>query len=322
MNIQSHHEPRPVLDGIGSTVEVGDGRLSTEGLDPRYNDIDSMSVAELASLMNEADTSVPQRVAEAMEQIVPAIESTSERMCAGGRLFYVGAGTPGRIAILDASEIPPTFSTSDRVVGIIAGGSNAIVDAVEGAEDDAQAGALAIDEAGVGPKDTVIGIAASGRTPFVIGAVRRARELGALGIGLSCNENTALSAVAEHAIEIVVGPEIISGSTRLKAGTAQKLVLNMFSTIAMIRLGKTYGNLMVDVRPTNAKLRRRAARITAQISGAGQQEVERALEQAEYSVPVAVIMLQQQLPVDRARAVLEAAGGRLRLALESMGENV
>lgn len=289
---------------------------TTEGVDPRYERIDAIPVGELARLMNEADLTVPERVAEAMDQIVPAIERTSERMNAGGRLFYVGAGTPGRIAILDASEIPPTFSTSDRVIGIIAGGHTAIVDAVEGAEDDPAAGALAIEEAGVGPLDTVLGIAASGRTPFVIGAVGRARELGALGIGLSCNADTALSAAAELAIEVVVGPEIISGSTRLKAGTAQKLVLNMFSTISMVALGKTYGNLMIDVRPTNEKLRGRASRIVEHITSKPTADVLAALDAADYAVPVAVIMLNQGVTAARARDVLAAANGRLRAALE------
>ncbi|WP_293695705.1 N-acetylmuramic acid 6-phosphate etherase [uncultured Agrococcus sp.] len=301
------------------TQPTGDGALATESPDPRFAAIDTMSVAELAHMMNREDASVPHRVEAAMGQIVPAIEAACERMIAGGRLLYVGAGTPGRIGVLDASEIPPTFSTPDRVVGIIAGGERAIVDAIEGAEDDAQAGARAVEDAAVGPLDTVIGIAASGRTPYVVEAVKRARELGALGIGLTCNERTALSDAAEYPIEVLVGPEMISGSTRLKAGTAQKLVLNMFSTIAMIRLGKTYGNLMVDVRPTNAKLRRRAARIAAEISGAERETVEQALTEADYSVPVAVLMLRQGLTATEAKEALGAADGRLREALREKG---
>lgn len=291
---------------------------TTEVADPRYQRIDTLTVAELATLMNEADKSVPSAVHDALDEIVPAIEAVSQRMRAGGRLFYVGAGTPGRIGVLDASEIPPTFSAEDKVTGIIAGGPDAIVNATEGAEDDDAAGALAVDEAGIGPMDAVIGIAASGRTPFVVGAVRRAEELGALGIGLSCNIRTPLSAVSQHPIEVIVGPEIISGSTRLKAGTAQKLVLNMFSTIAMISLGKTYGNLMVDVRASNEKLRQRAVRIVRQITGSDQDQARAALEGSEYSVPLAVIMLSGGLDLDRARTLLDEFDGRLRGALESL----
>ena len=183
------------------------GGLAKEAIDPRYAELDLMSVAELAQTMNEADATVPAAVQRALPQIVPAIEATAERMALGGRLVYVGAGTPGRIGVLDASECPPTFSTPPELVfAIMAGGPGAIVNPVEGAEDDADAGAAAIDAAGIGPLDTVIGIASSGRTPYVVAAVRQARELGALSIGLSCNTGTALSAVAEHGIEVEVGP--------------------------------------------------------------------------------------------------------------------
>ena len=294
--------------------------LTTEAADARYARIDTLEVAELATLMNEADQAVPLAVRAALGQIIPAIEGVAERMERGGRLFYVGAGTPGRIGVLDASEIPPTFSTRDRVIGIMAGGPRAVVEAVEGAEDDAAAGAAAIDAAGVGPDDSVIGIAASGRTPFVIAAVARARERGALGIGLSCNAGTELSRAADHGIEVIVGPEFVSGSTRLKAGTAQKLVLNMFSTIAMVRLGKTYGNLMVDVKASNDKLRLRATRIVAQIAGVDDARAREALEQAGYSVPVAVVALRRSLPTEQARVALEAADGRLRVALDEEQE--
>ncbi|GAA3652887.1 N-acetylmuramic acid 6-phosphate etherase [Microbacterium marinilacus] len=293
--------------------------LTTEAADPRYADIDTLGVAELAALMNEADRGVPLAVRDALPQIVPAIEAVTDRMLRGGRLFYVGAGTPGRIGVLDASEIPPTFSTRDRVIGIMAGGPRAIVEAIEGAEDDAAAGATAIDQAGVGPLDSVVGIAASGRTPFVIGAVTRARERGALGVGLSCNADTELSRAADHGIEVITGPELVSGSTRLKAGTAQKLVLNMFSTISMVRLGKTYGNLMVDVRASNAKLRVRAERIVSRVAGVAEDVARARLEESGYSVPVAVVAIRRGLPIDAARAALDAAGGRLRAALDDEG---
>lgn len=291
--------------------------LTTEAADPRFALVDTLDVGELATLMNETDQSVPLAVRDALDQIVPAIEGVSDRMRRGGRLFYVGAGTPGRIGVLDASEVPPTFSTTGRVIGIMAGGQKAIVDAVEGIEDSEEAGAAAIDEAGVGPLDSVVGVAASGRTPFVVAAVRRARELGALGIGFSCNSGTALSAASEHPIEVIVGPELVSGSTRLKAGTAQKLVLNMFSTIAMVRLGKTYGNLMIDVNASNSKLRERATRMVMQLTGASHEVARATLESADYAVPVAVVVLRRGTDVAGARAALAAVGGRLRDVLES-----
>lgn len=312
------HRPQGSLGASGFTYADQPEVQTTEVADPRYGQIDALSVAELAELMNEADRSVPEAVHAALDEITPAIEAVSQQIKAGGRLFYVGAGTPGRIGVLDASEIPPTFSVEDKVVAIIAGGSDAIVNATEGAEDDDAAGALAIDGAGVGPGDSVIGIAASGRTPFVVGAVRRARELGALGVGLSCNTGTPLSAVAEYPIEVIVGPEIISGSTRLKAGTAQKLVLNMFSTIAMIGLGKTYGNLMVDVRASNEKLRQRAVRIVRQITEADNEMARTCLEESDYSVPLAVIMLSRGLDLGQARDLLDESDGQLRTALETL----
>ncbi|GLK16678.1 N-acetylmuramic acid 6-phosphate etherase [Herbiconiux flava] len=298
------------------------GRLTTEAVDPRYADIDRLPIAELARLMNEADTTVPGAVAAELPHIVPALEAVSERMAGGGRLVYVGAGTPGRIGVLDASESPPTFGTSpEQVFGIIAGGPGAIVSPIEGAEDDPEAGRLAVAEAGVGPGDSVIGIASSGRTPFVIAAVEEARRRGAVTVGLSCNADAALSRAAEFPIEVVVGPEFISGSTRLKAGTAQKLVLNMFSTIVMIRLGKTYGNLMVDVRATNDKLRARAVRIVDTITGAGPAESAAVLESSGFDVKAAVVRIVRGVGLDEARHLLDASDGRLRRALEA-GEEV
>jgi N-acetylmuramic acid 6-phosphate etherase len=291
--------------------------LTTEAVDPRFAEIDRLPIAQLASLMNETDAAVPAAVREALPQIVPALEAASARMQSGGRLLYVGAGTPGRIGVLDASECPPTFSTPpEQVFAVMAGGPAAVVGAVEGAEDDAEAGSAAMDAAGVGPADTVIGITSSGRTPFVLAAVRRARELGALGIGLSCNPGAELSAIAEHGIEVVVGPEFISGSTRLKAGTAQKLVLNMFSTIVMVRLGKTYGNLMVDVHASNGKLRERAVRIVRTITGVDRERASDALLSADGDVKVAVVVLHLGIDATKARAILASEGGRLRAVME------
>ncbi len=291
--------------------------LTTEAVDPRYCEIDRMSIGQLAAVMNEADATVPGAVALALGTIVVAIEAATARMKSGGRLIYVGAGTPGRIAVVDASECPPTFSTPpEQVFAIIAGGPRAITSPCEGAEDDPVAGAQAIDQADVTSLDTVIGIASSGRTPYVVAAVGRARERGALSIGLSCNAGTVLSATAEHGIEVLVGPELLSGSTRLKAGTAQKLVLNMFSTIVMVQLGKTYGNLMVDVRPTNVKLRERAVGIVAIIADIGREQARSSLEQNDYNVKQAILMLRLGVSAEQATARLARADGRLRSALE------
>lgn len=306
------------MSAVSPRVELD--RLTTEAADPRFADIDRLPVARLAELMNEADTAVPGAVRDALPQIVPALEAASERMLAGGRLLYVGAGTPGRIGVLDAAECPPTFSSPpEQVFAVMAGGPGAVVGAVEGAEDDADAGAAAMDDAGVGPLDTVIGITSSGRTPFVLGAVRRARERGALGVGLSCNVGAELSAIAEHGIEVVVGPEFISGSTRLKAGTAQKLVLNMFSTIVMVRLGKTYGNLMVDVHASNDKLRERAVRMVRTITGVDRARAVSALQEAGDHVKVAVVVISRGVDAATARDILSATGWRLRAVME--GQN-
>jgi N-acetylmuramic acid 6-phosphate etherase len=293
------------------------GSLATEAVDPRFARLDEAAVADLVHLMNEADAEVPRAVRAAFGTLIPAVEAVSERMQRGGRLVYVGAGTPGRIGILDASECPPTFSTPPELVhAVIAGGPQAVFRAQEGAEDDPDGGRSAIDELGLGGDDSVIGIAASGRTPFVLGAISRAREVGALTVGLSCNEGTALSAAADHGIEVLVGPEVLAGSTRLKAGTAQKLVLNMFSTIAMVRLGKTYGNLMVDLNASNAKLRSRAVRLVSAVTGAGAAEARTALDATGMRVAPAAVMIHHGTDPAQADALLERNGGRLRAVLE------
>jgi N-acetylmuramic acid 6-phosphate etherase len=254
-----------------------------------------------------------------MDAIVPAIEAITDRLARRGRLRYVGAGTPGRMGVLDASECPPTFGTPPELVqGIIAGGPDAMFAAQEGAEDDLEAGTRAMADAGIGALDAVVGVAASGRTPFVIGALREARRRGALTVALACNVEAPISREAELAIEIPVGPEVLAGSTRLKAGTAQKLVLNMISTIAMVRLGKTWGNLMVDLRATNEKLRERAIRIVQQVTGASREDAIDALRKAEWEVKPAVLVVGRGLDVSEARRRL-AADGRLRVALEEAG---
>lgn len=292
--------------------------LDTEAIDPRYAQIDTATVEQLAALMNDADATVPEAVRRALPQIVAGIEAVVERMSEGGRLFYVGAGTPGRIGILDASECPPTFGTPPELVrAVIAGGEDAFLHAREGVEDDEDAARATVAEEGVGPGDSVLGVASSGRTPFVLAAVTEARARGALTVGLSCNRDTPLSAAVHRPIEVLVGPEVLAGSTRLKAGSAQKLVLNMFSTIVMVRLGKTYGNLMVDVNPTNAKLRERAVSIVATITGASREQSLQALDESGMQIKPAVLRLSRGLDPVEAAVALAAVGGRLRAALEA-----
>ncbi|MGI5157331.1 N-acetylmuramic acid 6-phosphate etherase [Microbispora sp. CA-102843] len=293
--------------------------LATEQSDPRYSGIDTLPTEEIARLMNAADAAVPAAVGRAVPAISAAVDAIAARMADGGRLLYVGAGTSGRLAVLDASECPPTFGTHpDLVQGIIAGGEAALVRSVEGAEDDAEAGAAVIRGKHVGPLDSVVGISASGRAPYVVAAVEQARRLGALTVGLACNTGTPLARAADHAVEVIVGPEVVTGSTRLKAGTAQKLVLNMISTITMIRSGRTYGNFMVDVVASNSKLVDRAARIVSDITGTQVPRAREVLESAGRDVKTAVVMIERGVGADDARALLAAHGNRLGPALHSV----
>ncbi|MET9348687.1 N-acetylmuramic acid 6-phosphate etherase [Streptomyces termitum] len=292
--------------------------LTTEAFRPELAEIDRLSTLELAGLMNGEDQTVPAAVARELPAIAAAIDATAERMARGGRLLYLGAGTAGRLGVLDASECPPTFNTDPaQVVGLIAGGPGAMVKAVEGAEDSKELAAADLDALGLTADDTVVGISASGRTPYAIGAVEHARAAGALTIGLSCNADSALAAAAEHGIEVVPGPELLTGSTRLKAGTAQKLVLNMISTITMIRLGKTYGNLMVDVRASNEKLQARSRRIVALATGAHDEQIEAALAAAGGEVKNAILIILADVDAATAAERLTAAHGHLRAALHA-----
>ncbi|MGC5040263.1 MULTISPECIES: N-acetylmuramic acid 6-phosphate etherase [unclassified Streptomyces] len=294
------------------------GSLTTEAFRPDLADIDRLPTLDIARLMNGEDATVAGAVAARLPEIAAAIDAVAERMARGGRLVYAGAGTAGRLGVLDASECPPTFNTDpSRVVGLIAGGPGAVVTSVEGAEDSRELARADLDPLGLTPDDTVVGISASGRTPYAIGAVEHARARRCLTVGLSCNPGSPLAAAAEHGIEIVVGPELLTGSTRLKAGTAQKLVLNMLSTITMIRLGKTYGNLMVDVRASNDKLRARSHRIVALATGAGDQEIERALAATDGEVKNAILTLLTGVDGPTAARLLEESGGHLRAALEA-----
>ncbi|MFG2588299.1 N-acetylmuramic acid 6-phosphate etherase [Streptomyces sp. NBC_01166] len=293
--------------------------LTTEAFRPELAEIDQLPTQDIARIMNGEDTTVPAAVAEKLPQIAAAIDATAERMARGGRLIYAGAGTAGRLGVLDASECPPTFNTDpSEVIGLIAGGPSAMVTAVEGAEDSKELAAADLDGLNLGADDTVVGISASGRTPYAIGAVEHARAKGALTIGLSCNADSALAAAAEHGLEIVVGPELLTGSTRLKAGTAQKLVLNMLSTITMIRLGKTYGNLMVDVRASNEKLRARSRRIVSLATGASDQEIEAALAATDGEVKNAILTILGGVDGPTAATLLADSDGHLRAALAAV----
>ena len=288
----------------------------TEAINDRTRGFDTLTPLEQARLMNEEDRRAPDAVAQVLPQVADAAAGIADALRRGGRLLYVGAGTSGRLAALDAAECPPTFGTAPELVeAVIAGGPGAFARAVEGAEDDAAAGAREMEARGVGPSDAVVGVAASGETPFVLGAVRRARERRALTIAVACSPASSLEAACQIAIVPLSGPEVIAGSTRLKAGTAQKLVLNMLSTLAMVRLGKVYGNLMVDVQVTNEKLRRRAVRIVAAAAGAKETDAVGALARAGGRVPVAIVMLLRDVgPEDATRLLAQA--GSVRAALE------
>jgi len=293
-------------------------RLATEQADSVFSDLDRLPVPDLVTLMAEQARRAGDAVAEAAKQIAPVVEAVVFRLGVGGRLIYVGAGTAGRIGMLDAAEAAPTFSVPDgTIAGIMAGGQDAFGSAAENVEDDPAAGADSLDRMGVSERDAVFGISASGRTPYVLGAMRHANELGAFTAGLACNQNTPLGALAQIPIEIPVGPEVIAGSTRLNAGTVQKIVLNIISTAAMVRLGKTYGSLMVDVRPTNTKLRERAVRIVTTISGVSSRDARHALVASGWRPKVASIVAAARLGPDEAALLLERHGGRLRDALDA-----
>lgn len=307
-------EPHPLAD-LRETL----GTLATEAVSETTRDLDIMSIEELVAAMNVANTEVPVAVARESASIVAAATGVSERMRRGGRLIYAGAGTAGRMGVLDASEIPPTFGAPpELVVGLMAGGPEALHTAVENAEDDEEAGRDAVRSIRIGPLDALVGISASGRTPFVLGAIDQARRAGAFTVGLSCNADSPLGREAEVGIEVVVGPEILTGSTRLKAGTAQKLVLNMISTISMVRLGKVYGNLMVDLRATNAKLRARSERTVMLATGTDAQQAAEALDATGGWIKAAILMSETTLDADAAVRLLAEHGGRLRDALAAV----
>lgn len=289
--------------------------LTTEAANPASATIDSLTSIDIVRLMNAEDAKVAQAVGGVAESIAAAIDLITNRLQAGGRLIYLGAGTSGRLGVLDASECPPTFSTPpELVIGLIAGGHDALTRAIEGAEDDSEQGACDLREARVSSGDVVVGIATSGRTPYVIGGLRFAESVGADTIGLSCNANSELD--ADLMITPVVGPEIVSGSTRLKAGTATKMVLNMLTTGAMVRLGKTYGNVMVDLRASNTKLAARSRRIVAELASVDADIADGLLAACDGEVKTAIVVQLRSVAPEVARRLLAEANGHLRSALD------
>ena len=290
--------------------------LLTEQSNPASERIDSLPTAEALAIINREDQKVAGAVATEIPQIAEAVNRIVELLRAGGRLFYIGAGTSGRLGVLDAAECPPTFQVPPELVqGIVAGGEAALARASEASEDDPQTGARDLAERGFSGKDALVGIAASGRTPYVLGAIDAANQLGALTIGIGCAPDSPLAQRVQIAITPLVGPEVIAGSTRMKAGTATKLVLNMISTAVMIRLGFVFGNLMVNVQPRNAKLRDRAVRIIVSVAALSYERAGELLVQAGDSVPVAVVMARLSLDRKSAEIRLAAAGGRIAEAL-------
>ncbi|EGX6963093.1 N-acetylmuramic acid 6-phosphate etherase [Vibrio alginolyticus] len=287
--------------------------LVSEERNPDTMDIDLLPSLDIVQRINQQDKLVPLAVEKVLPEIAEAVDKITEAFKVGGRLFYIGAGTSGRLGVLDASECPPTFGTDpEMVVGIIAGGKEAMFRAKEGAEDDPALGEQDLKENTLTQRDVVVGIAASGRTPYVIGGLEYANELGATTVALSCNPDSPIADIADIAISPVVGPEALTGSTRLKSGTAQKLVLNMLTTASMIRLGKSYQNLMVDVKATNAKLVARAARIVMQATDCTNQEAKTALKETDYDAKLAILMILTGLDRESATEQLNAKQGYLR----------
>ncbi|MER8789827.1 N-acetylmuramic acid 6-phosphate etherase [Mesorhizobium sp. M0983] len=301
-----------VEHGLMSELE----RLVSEDRNPKTIDIDLLPTLEVLRKINDEDKGV----AAAVEKVIPDIAAAVDRIVSafqkGARLVYMGAGTSGRLGVLDASECPPTFGVpEDMVMGLIAGGVDALVHSAEGAEDDPKQGIKALQDIKLTAGDVVVGIAVSGRTPYVISGLTYAKQVGATTVALSCNPRSTIAGIADIAISPVVGPEVLTGSTRLKSGTAQKLVLNMLSTASMIRIGKSYQNLMVDLNPSNKKLIARAVRIVMQTTGCAAQQARQALDQTGNDVKLAILVTITGMGVEEARTALANAGGFLRKAI-------
>jgi N-acetylmuramic acid 6-phosphate etherase len=292
------------------------GSLVSESRNPATMNLDEMTTLEMVATFNHEDSKVPEAIRAVLPEVAQAVDMAAASFKAGGRLIYLGAGTSGRLGVLDASECPPTFGVPHGlVVGLIAGGPGALLKAVEGAEDSEEMGVTDLKNLQITPADTVVGLAASGRTPYVIGALRYARELGCATVAISCNPDSPIAHEAQVAISPVVGPEALTGSTRLKSGTAQKLVLNMISTGAMVKNGKVYQNLMVDVKATNVKLVDRACRIVVEATGAARADAEAALSQTDFEVKPAILMILANISAQEAIQRLTAHHGFLRAAL-------
>ena len=290
--------------------------MTTERRNPRTMNLDTMSELEIVTAINDEDARVPLAIAKKLPEIAQAARWAVEAFEQGGRLFYMGAGTSGRLGVLDAAECPPTFGVDPgMVVGLIAGGEKAFIKAVEGAEDDRALGQSDLEAHNLTAKDVVIGIAASGRTPYVLGGLAYARSVGCRTAAIACNPGSAVGKAADLAIEVEVGPEVLTGSTRLKSGTAQKLILNMISTASMVRAGKAYQNLMVDVMQTNEKLHVRAENIVIDATGVERAEARRAIDAAGGSVKCAITMLLAGCDADEARRRLDEAKGHVRAAI-------
>lgn len=296
---------------------LGDHRLTTESINPDTVNIDHMSPMEILTLMNKED----EKVIQAVKQVIPAIAEVVEAVVAaikdGGRVFFVGAGTSGRMGVLEAAECPPTFGVSKELFqAVIAGGEEAVYQAVESAEDDSEQGKKDLQDRALSGKDVVIGIAASGKTPYVVGALEWAKRCGAKTVALACNERSVIGEIADYKIEAVPGPEVISGSTRMKAGTVQKLILNMITTTSMIKLGKVYRNLMVDLHISNRKLRERAINIIKMATGADDDTAREALKNSNNNVKAALVMIKNRVDYQQALKQLDDADGYVRLAIQ------
>ena len=292
----------------------------TEEANPRTKDIDRRSTIDIIRLISQEDQAVAEAVSRVLDRVAEAVDLIVERLRSGGRLIYVGTGTSGRLGVLDASEIPPTFGVSaDLVLGIIAGGYDALRRAVEAAEDDPEQAARDLQSHNVSSRDVVVGISASGKTPYTFGAIDFAKKIGAATVALTCNPDSRIAAVAGISVAPVVGPEVIAGSSRMKAGTAQKMILNMLSTATMIRLGWVYSNLMSNLRATNEKLRGRACAILSEESGLSNQEAARLFQAAGEDLRVALLMARSNLSRNDAQRLLESHGGSVRGALDGLG---
>lgn len=293
-------------------------RLTTEQRNPASENVDQFSSLEIVELMNREDQTVAVAVEKEAVNIALAVDAIVTAMKSGGRLVYMGAGTSGRLGVLDASECPPTFSTDpELVVGLIAGGHGALVRSIEGAEDFPEYGERDLVDVNLANTDVVVGIATSGRTPYVIGGLKYARSIGCKTVGIACNEGSEMETVSDIMVCPVVGPEIVSGSTRMKAGTATKMVLNSLTTATMIRLGKTYGNLMVDLRATNVKLRERSRRIVAMLADVGEEAAQALLDRCDGEVKTAIVAHRRGTEAAEARRILRESDGHLR---EAMGD--